>query len=146
MPAATDATFEQHNSNPPIKVLGFIIPVSLDGRRMWTVEFKEEIKRKLAEREMTPLQIATACGVSTKTVHKWKTFPPRKVGRPLLQRPKPEISQEDRISFVELGIAASQSKESGELRLTFKEFEVSFPGDYPPERLAQLIMALDAAT
>ena len=71
---------EQLAQRPRISVLGLDVPPPPSGRRQWPANFKIEIQRKLAGEEMTSRRVARACRLSTKTVYRWRRFPPRKPG------------------------------------------------------------------
>ncbi len=54
------------------EIFDFKIPVTSDGRRIWSPKFKKHVTQKLASGEMTTAQIARQCDVKKTVVYQWK--------------------------------------------------------------------------
>ena len=120
---------------------GFTIEVHAGGRRFWPPSFKRFIKDKLDTGELSVGQVMKKCNVSKSLVYKWRADVKASRVRSVAVR-------EERL-FSEI-LVEEEAPQDGDceevddrIHLTRRDCTISFPGAYPVEDLARIILALE---
>lgn len=129
---------------PSFEVFGFCIPLTDDGRRLWTLEFKRYIAAKLNAREMSATKVGEICNVSSSQVYQWKM---EVIGKGVNSRPwrkshrmfKEVTMIEDRVE-----LASDQPDRPSTLtRIQGRYTALCLPADYPVDALIAVLKVLE---